>query len=301
MKRYSVRSARSSDLDKVFDLIEKQHSLDYGEAMMSLADLKTIWQSLDLENNTCMAFAEGELAGYAELLDGDSPFIYLAERNNVDLSFQLLTILEEKAMLRKVKNLTTRISEKNRTLLQLFASNGYTSNLSFQIMELVMDSSPESAEWPEGIVVRTFIPGVDDERTYQADEEASQDKGYHALLDFEGWAKRMGLNTERFDPSLWFLAFDRSEIAGVALNMLDRASNTGWVDHLGVRRKWRNNGIGRALLQHTFGQFYQRGVRKIKLSVDSKSLTHAPKLYQSVGLETVQQYHIYKKELGPRA
>jgi len=42
---------------------------------------------------------------------------------------------------------------------------------------------------------------------------------------------------------------------------------------------------------------YRRGIPKIKLSVDSKSLTHAPRLYESVGMKTVQQYHIYRKEI----
>jgi hypothetical protein len=51
------------------------------------------------------------------------------------------------------------------------------------------------------------------------------------------------------------------------------------------------------LLLHTFSEFYRRGVPRVKLSVDAKSLTRAPRLYQNVGMSTVQQYHIYKKEL----
>lgn len=297
MIKYSARPAKPNDFDVVYDLMAKQNILDYGEAMLSAADLQKSWQTLDLTKDTCMAYAKGELAGYAELLEGDSPSIYLVERNNVDLGFQLLTILEHKAALRKTRKLIARISEKNRTLLQLFAANGYTSNLSFLIMELTLESPPDTAQWAEGIAVRTFITGMDEKGTYLTDEEASQDKGYHSPLDFEGWSKRMSLNGERFDPTLWFLAFDRSEIVGVALNVYDCDSNTGWVDHLGVRRRWRNKGIGKSLLLHAIGEFYKRGVRRIKLSVDSKSLTNAPKLYESVGLKTVQHYHIYKKEL----
>jgi len=297
MKKYSVRPAKPNDLDEVYHLIAKQNTADYGEAMLSAADLQKSWQNLDLTSDTCMAYTEGELAGYAALIDGDTPSIYLAERKNIDLGFQLLTILEGKATFHKTETLYTHISEKNRTLLQLFAANGYTSNLSFLIMELVMDSPPRAVHWAEGIAVRTFIAGMDDRETYLADEEASQDKGYHSPLDFDGWAKRMGLDGERFDAALWFLAFDRSEVVGVALNLHDRDSNTGWVDHLGVRRKWRKKGIGKSLLLHTFGEFYKRGVRRVKLSVDSKSLTNAPKLYQSVGMIPVQQYYIYKKDL----
>jgi ribosomal protein S18 acetylase RimI-like enzyme len=69
------------------------------------------------------------------------------------------------------------------------------------------------------------------------------------------------------------------------------------VDHLSVRRGWRNKGIGRALLLHSLTEFYWRNIRQVKLSVDSKSLTNAPRLYESVGLKTIQQYHIYRKEM----
>jgi GNAT superfamily N-acetyltransferase len=245
------------------------------------------------------AFADSKLEGYAELLDGDSPFIYLADRNNVDLGFQLLNLLEKRAVEITKGNvqLFTQISERNQPLLQLFASNGYSSNLSFIIMELDLDGPPESPQWSEGISVRAFIKGQDEQATYRADEEAAEDKGYHAPLTFEGWGKRMGMDRESFDPGIWFLACDDDEITGVALNVYDRETNTAWVDHLSVRRTWRKRGIGKALLLHSFGEFNKRGIRNIKLSVDSKSLTNAPRLYESVGMKTVQQYHIYKKEL----
>src|SRR6185503_2071695 len=192
-------------------------------------------------------------------------------------------------------NLFTRVSEKNRTLLQLFASNGYHSNLSFQIMAVTLDEPPPPPLWPDGISVRTFAKGQDEQAAYQADEEAAQDKGYHDPLSYEDWVKRMRMDKESFDSSLWFLACDgrSSAIAGVALNLYAKESNTGWVDHLSVRRAWRKQGIGKALLLHSFAEFYRRDIRQVKLSVDSKGLTNAPRLYESVGMKIIQQYHIY--------
>jgi len=302
MKKYSVRPARFSDIEAVHEIIAKQNIIDYGSAMRTIEDLQKSWQSIDLNNDTCAAYADGKLAGYAELLDNDSPFIYLAERNNVDLAFQLLMILEEQATsrMKETVNLFTRISEKNNTLLQLFASNGYKSNLSFLIMELVMNEPPVTPQWPANITVRPFTKDQDEQVTYRTDEEASQDKGYHDPLSYEDWVKRMGLERESFDPSLWFLACEGSEVAGVALNVPAKESNTGWVDHLSVRQSWRNRGIGKALLLHTFGEFYRRGIHTIKLSVDSKSLTYAPRLYENLGMKTDQQYHIYRKEIRPK-
>ena len=299
MKKYSVRPAVPNDLEAVYDLIVAQNGDDYGEALMTIADLRKSWQNTDLETDTCTAHADGKLAGYAELRDGDSPFIYLADRNNVDLGFQLLTILEEQAISRKRENvnLVTRISEKNNLLLQLFASNGYKSDLSSLVMELVMSEPPATPQWPERISVRTFILAQDEDATYQADEEASQDKGYHTPLSFEGWVKRVGMDRESFDPSLWFLAIEENEVVGAVLNVYAHETVTGWVEQLSVRPAWQNKGIGKSLLLHTFGEFYQRGVQRVRLSVDSNSLTSAPRLYESVGMKTIQRYHIYKKEL----
>ena len=299
MKRYFVRPAKPGDLDAVYELIAKQNTLDYGTALRTIDDLRKSWENINIETDTCTAHADNHLAGYAELLEGDSLYIYLADRGNIDLAFQLMTILEEKALAHKTETvkLFTKISEKNNTLLQLFASKGYRSNLSFFIMELAMDGPPPAPQWPEGIAVRTFVRDQDEQATYQADEEAAEDKGYHTPLSYEDWIKRMRIDKESFDPSLWFLAWDENEIAGAALNVYSGESNTGWVDHLSVRRAWRKRGIGKALLSHSLGEFYGRGVKHVRLSVDSRSLTNAPRLYEQVGMKTIQQYHIYTKEI----
>jgi len=299
MKKYSVRPAAPNDIEAVYALIAKQNVADYGDAMLTIDDLRKSWQHINFETETCAAYADGKLAGFAELLNGDSPYIYLEDRSNVDLGFQLLTILEEEALNRKAKDirLSTRISEKNKTLLELFASNGYRSDLTFLIMERTLNEPPDVPRWPERVHVRAFILAQDEYATYQADEEASPDKGYHEPLSFQGWVTRMGMDRESFDPSLWFLAIEENEIVGVALNVCERKTNTGWVDHLSVRPAWRNKGIGKSLLLHAFSEFYRRGVHRVRLSVDSKSLTNAPHLYKNVGMNTIQQYHIYEKSL----
>ncbi|HXQ34959.1 MAG TPA: hypothetical protein VN843_13175, partial [Anaerolineales bacterium] len=167
MKRYFVRPAKPGDLEAVYELIAKQNTLDYGNALRTIDDLRKSWENINIETDTCTAHADNHLAAYAELLEGDSLYIYLADRGNIDLAFQLMTILEEKALAHKTETvkLFTKISEKNNTLLQLFASKGYRSNLSFFIMELVMDGPPPAPQWPEGIAVRPFVRDQDEQAT----------------------------------------------------------------------------------------------------------------------------------------
>lgn len=299
MKKYSMRPATPRDVEAVCALIAAQNLHDFGDAFITPESLQRRWQNMRFDQQTCMAYTEGTLEAYGELRDGTAPFIYLADRNNVDLAFQLLTLLEDFAKRNGVPELIAQVSEKNRTLLDLFLLNGYHSNLSFLLMEMILTEAPELPQWARGIQVRTFVPNRDEQATFAADEESGEDKGYHQPLDFEAWSRRMELDGERFDPGLWFLACDGEEIAGVALNYVDRQSATGWVDHLGVRRPWRRKGIGKALLLHTFGEFYRRGIGRVKLSVDSKSLTDAQHLYESIGMKTIYQYHIYRKPLEP--
>ncbi len=305
MSQFIVRAATINDLETVCQIIVRQNTDDYGEPLRSLDGLRELWTSgeFNLETGSLLAFIpNGEAAGFAELLNKEDLYLYLAQdHRSPELADQLLAGMENCARVQRKSTepftLYGRAVEKNQIIKQAFERNGYISNLSFLIMELRLSEPPAKPQWSEGITVRKFVSGQDEQTVYRADEEASEDKGYHAPLSFEDWAKRMSLNSESFKPDNWFLACEGNETAGVCLNAIDRDTNTCWVDHLGVRRAWRKRGIGKALLQHTFNEMYMRGMTDIKLSVDSKSLTNAPKLYESVGMQTVQHYHIFKKQI----
>jgi mycothiol synthase len=303
MSNLTIRPATLDDVDLVYQLISRQNILDYGESLTTHDDLCKTWKSSDfnLQTDTLLAFSpEGQPAGYAELQDKTNLSIYLA--NNVqemEFASRLLCLMQDKALSQKAgaETLYGRVSENNKTLKQAFESNGYTSNLSFLIMEIVLTEHLQTPQWADEINIRTFIRDQDEQATYQTDEEAGEDKGYHSPLSYADWIKRMGIDRESFDPNIWFLACKGNEIVGVALNFIARETSTGWVDHLSVRRSCRNKGIGKALLLHTFREFYRKGIQRVKLSVDSKSLTNAPQLYESAGMKTIQQYHIFKKEV----
>lgn len=208
----------------------------------------------------------------------------------------MLQLAEAQAIARSAEpanfRLVCRVSERNPGGKQILENAGYSSDLSFQVMEMVMSSSPAQPQWPDGIRVRIFVSGQDEQATYHVDEQASQDKGYHRPLAFDEWAARMSLNKDIFDPTLWFLASSGDQIVGVALNLYSPETDTGWVDHLGVLRPWRKGGIGMALLRHSLGEFYRWGIRRVRLSVDTKSLTATPRLCERAGLQTIQRYHM---------
>jgi ribosomal protein S18 acetylase RimI-like enzyme len=56
-----------------------------------------------------------------------------------------------------------------------------------------------------------------------------------------------------------------------------------------------------ALLQHSFAEFYRRGMRRVGLGVDAQNLTGALRLYERAGMHSdpARQHCIYEKELRP--
>jgi mycothiol synthase len=140
--------------------------------------------------------------------------------------------------------------------------------------------------------VRTFVP---DQDVFEAVEDAFRDMWGRPRGTFERFVEITG--RESFDPSLWFLAMDGDEIAGLILGKT--LAGGGWVDVVGVRRPWRNRGLGLALLRHAFTTYHRRGVRKVALSVDAESITGAPRLYGRAGMRVRESYAVHLKELRP--
>jgi mycothiol synthase len=305
MSNFTFRPVTFNDIEIVHQLIVEQNMLDFGDPLRTAEDILRGWKApnFNLELDAMLAIASNDqIVGYAELRDKEDVYVYLASQcQDVNLAKLLLGLLEDRASSQiaeaKPVELWGRTGYRNATLIEAFEKSGYKSDISFLIMEIVMIEQPQAPTWPDGITVRAFIPNQDEQATYQTDEEASKDKGYHDPLSYEKWVKRMRMDSDTFDPGIWFVACEKDEFAGVALNVVNENATIGWVDHLSVRRAWRNKGIGRALLLHTFGEFFKRGIHTIKLSVDSKSLTNAPRLYESVGMKTIEKYHVYKKAL----
>jgi mycothiol synthase len=300
---YTVGPARVEDWEQVLQLITRRNMEDYGEPLYSSQDLAELWNVLDMEQDTWVVLSpDGKIAAYADLqrrgqVQFDVSFFNAAGHPQIEIGSHLLRLAEVRAVSAagKAVRLIGRVGGDNALAAQSFGQAGFIPGLTFLLMEISTESPPTAPQWPEGIGVRSFARGRDEQIVYQVDEEASLDKGYHHPLSFQSWYTRRGIGRLDFDPSLWFLACKDEQVIGAALNNFSRDSRTGWVDHLSVLREWRNKGIGTALLHYSFGVFYGRGVRKVKLSVDSGSLTNAPRLYERVGMKAVQQYQIFSK------
>ncbi len=184
----------------------------------------------------------------------------------------------------------------NKLLAELLRNRGYELVRYFFRMEIDLAQKLAEPVWPEAITVRTFRPG-EERAVFDADLEAFEDHWDSFPVPFEQWREYF-LESSEFDPDLWFLAEDDDDIAGIALCWSERRPHTGQVNVLGVRRPWRQRGLGTALLLHAFHEFRRRGRAKLDLHVDGENLTGAVRLYERVGMHVVRRNDAYRKEVS---
>lgn len=177
---------------------------------------------------------------------------------------------------------------------QMHEAEGYYPIRFSWHMEVKLEDSPRIPVWPEGIELRPFLLEGHNHAVFEAHEEAFSDHWGHTPGTFERWQHHMTSRAD-LDSSLWFIAWDGDQIAGYSLCRYRMGS--GWVGTLGVRPAWRKRGLGEALLLHSFGEFYKRGMKTIGLGVDAENPTGATRLYKKAGMYVVAEYVIYEKEL----
>lgn len=139
---------------------------------------------------------------------------------------------------------------------------------------------------------------------FQLLEDAFADHWGHVDRPFEEAFARWqheALNGPHYDPELFFLVEDTSngELAAAAWcwPQINEDPEMGWVHMLGVDRAYRRQGVGLALLLHTFGEFYRRGRPRVGLAVDAESLTGATRLYERAGMSVAQERIVFEKVL----
>jgi len=319
-KHFTSRPATIGDVEAVVDLLNACSIEQVGKPQTEAHEIRSDWQAptFNLETDTLVLIApDGELVGHAALWDSEPHVrIYLAgdvhpEYRGQGVGTALCQWAEERA-----RQAIPQAPERTRVVLlqrtlstdtaaqELLRKQGYQLVRHDFRMLIEMNGSPPEPVVPEGITIRPFIRDRDMRALVLADRDAFQDHwGYveHPFEDdYQEWVHWID-NDPDHDPSLWFLAMDGEEIAGMSLcrPRMVEDPGMGWVDSLGVRRPWRRRGLALALLHRGFGELYRRGKRKVGLGVDAQSLTGATRLYEKAGMHVDRQYATYEKELRP--
>ena len=295
MSEVELRPPRDADATAVAELVSRT-----APEPMSPATILRWWSApeVDREANTRVAVVNGGITGVADVEDYGRRGEKLWAWVRGEPADALIGFVEQRgyALARGPARVFAGISSNDEVLKRALEQRGFRLGRKSYRMAIELDGEPEAPAWPRGIVVRTFEPG-DEPVVYETHQESFEDSWEFERSPFEEWSHWM-LERDDFDPTLWFLAEDGGELAGVALCRSDDVRHdVGWVSILGVRRPWRRRGLGRALLLNAFAEFGRRGFRSVVLGVDAESLTGAHRLYEDVGMRVVHVSETYAKEL----
>ena len=296
------------DADAVAGLISACILADGGEASTTTEEVLDDWEDLDLSTEALLVFApDGRIAGYADVINRSNVVVSVygyvhPEYRGRGVGAHLVGwgedwTRERIAQAREEARVVVQhyVSAANESARRLLAGAGYVPARRIHTMAIDLGQAPPLPEWPEGLGVSTFVPRRDERAAHEAVEDAFRDVWGRPRSPFERFVRMT--EHDAFDPSLWFLAWDGPEIAGLILCKL--VAGQGWVDVVGVRRPWRGRGLGLALLRHAFGEYHRRGIERVGLSVDAQSVTGAPGLYLRAGMHVTKSYIQYQKELRP--
>jgi mycothiol synthase len=176
----------------------------------------------------------------------------------------------------------------------LFESRGWRRERVFLRMSIDLRGDERPPEPPAGLSVRTVREG--DERAFhEAKEEAFADHWNFRSEPFDEFRRRV-IESEEFDPALWWLVEDGDEFAAV-IRCIGNRFGSGWVSSLGVRPAWRRRGLGEVLLRTAFAEFARRGERRVGLGVDAENTTGATRLYERVGMKVAFHANVFRKML----
>lgn len=179
----------------------------------------------------------------------------------------------------------------------LLINEGYSAiRHNFEMVRPDLENIPD-APMPPGLEVRTV----------QMDQlQAIRDASVEAFRDHWGFNQEEEPTVEQmvgdrnFDPSLWRVAWDGDQVAGMVLSFIDHKQNAeynrlrGWTESISVRRTWRKRGLARSLIAQSLWAVKERGMTEAALGVDTENLTGALRLYEGMGFRPVKRFSIYR-------
>jgi GNAT superfamily N-acetyltransferase len=292
---YRERRATEADLEAVTQLVATYEEDVIGEALIDAEDVAGDWRrpSFDLSTDCVLVLAGDLLVGHGELFvpDRRAEVNVHPDHRGIGLGSWLLDWTERRSREAGDPYVRQTVSDRDVAGDALLKAGGYAPFHTAWILEIALRERP-AVQTPDGIVIRDFEPGGDDREVFQVVEDAFSEWPDREPTAFDDWASR-SVRRDGFEPWMLPVALDGDEIVGVA-NLIPYL-DSGFVQYLATKASHRHRGIARALLQHAFATFYDRGRQTTGLSTDSR--TGALSLYEKLGMRVTQSYTTYVKDL----
>ncbi|MFF4214356.1 mycothiol synthase [Streptomyces sp. NPDC001796] len=162
-----------------------------------------------------------------------------------------------------------------------------------QLRRSLTDFDPPEPTLPEGVTVRTFVPGQDDAAWLGVNAEA------FAHHPEQGSLTQRDLDDRKaepwFDPEGFFLAEREGSLVGFHWTKIHAGERLGEVYVLGVRPGTQGTGLGRALTTIGLRHLAARGLPTAMLYVDADNKA-ALSVYERLGFTTYETDLMYRTE-----
>jgi ribosomal protein S18 acetylase RimI-like enzyme len=290
-----LRPLTADDAPAIADIVGDYDAF-YGDSedRPSADDMLDWWRRVD---ESLGAVDDGRLIGVGFLRRRGSHyiadvFVYPQEEDK-GAAPVLVDWAERRSVEAGFTSVRTGISARDTAGKELLQGRGYRYIRSFYRMAVDLPEAPPAPDWPEGFTV-AFEP-ESDRVLYEVLEEAFEDHWGHEPRTFEDWLERNGPLDERL---CYVVRADDGTPAAAQVCDEERFGGA-LVAILGVRRAFRRQGLGEALLRQAFHDLAARGRHRVALGVDAENTTGATRLYERVGMQVVLQDDAYEKLLGP--
>lgn len=318
-EQFIARPTTLADAEAVAELLNAYDMALTGQPEASADELRIDWQSpnFDLESSSIVVTTrEGQIVGTITVWNALPPHVRIwawgcthPDYHGQGIGTYMLRWAEERARqdIHKAppEALVTIGSDCYNFQTEpkaLFAEEGYALTRHFWQMKIDLTEQPPAPIFPDHITIRTRADGLPLRDIIAAFDESFEDHWGHTptSLDLlqERWEHWLANDPDQ-DPTMWYAAMDGDQIAAVCLcsAKTNEDPTMGYVNILGVRRPWRKQGLGLALLHLCFEEFRQRGQKSVGLGVDASSLTGATRLYERAGMYVNKQWDFYRKTL----
>jgi len=292
----NARPFTDDDLPRVAAMLKEDEERLLGRpSQIGLNDLREWLSRTDLEHDTVLYEEDGEIVavGWVDVVPNSDVAVAIGivaqGAKGRGLGAEILQRNEARARGR-AKRLHQIVLGKDAGAMALFRAHGYDEIRRFYEMAIEQTEPPPPVDLPIESVTEGGL-----REFHAALDEAFQDHWEHHSTPFDEWWERHGGNPN-LDLSLWFLIRDGDEIAAVTRNEANR-NGGGYIGAIGVRRPWRGKGYAKALLLHSFREFYERGMPRVTLGVDAQNPTGATHLYERVGMHVELENVVFEKAL----
>jgi mycothiol synthase len=250
--------------------------------------------ALDVASDFRVLEREGRIVAYADVhaeLDRLA-LDWAGERDELD------TWAQQRARELGVEKIRTWAWSADEETGQALAALGYRLRKRSYEMRVGLDHELELPMLREGVSIRPARMGEEPAIHVVVEEAFSEGEDFRPTPfdEWIAWVRDEAVH----DRSTWFVAEDGGELAGAVVCRVSAPGepHVGWVDSLAVRKPWRRNGLGNALLRHAFEAFRVRGRAHAGLSVTTSNPTGAVQLYERAGMRVHRESATYEKELG---